>query len=376
MFNISKYAIPNTETEFSRIVEAGTDLAKIAMNSRYSENNSQIINLGTKYNVATDINYAKANKEYNEDLYKYCLKTSPIRDIGLDVNNKADVVQMFNDDSFLKKFFAVQTAILNTINSDNEVEEAIALANVSNVTTGDSAAFEIESKSLFKVQDHSYDNNVSDEQKMFKSSIYVTPRLKAAKISMDVQQAAMLNYDFGKQIAKIAMSFRTQMYNDIIDIIYTVANVSATPFYKASFAKLTYVEVVDQLKATNSAGVKAYGTRLAFVNMSDGITSGFTTQDEVNRTGFIANLYATPYALIDQAVDSTTSSYTTQVPNNRILLLSDTGDKPVKLVREDAMRVLVSDGTQSSIYKKTYTLIDSWKAALATQAHYGIIVVG
>ena len=69
MFNIRKYAIPNTETEFSRIVEAGTDLAKIAMNSRYSENNSQIINLGTKYNVATDINYAKANNEYNEDLY-------------------------------------------------------------------------------------------------------------------------------------------------------------------------------------------------------------------------------------------------------------------------------------------------------------------
>jgi len=375
-FEFKKYSVNNVDNKFTALVEAGTSLSKFAMNSLYKEDS-----LSTKYAVdlrstsGIALNYQEANKEFVNKLYQYCLEGSPSANLGLDVNNRANVVRMFSDPFFAHKFFAIQSEILIGINSDNEVEEALQLANVSNVGLGDSKAFQIESKALWKIQDHGWENNVSDAQKQFKSSIYVTPRRKSAKITMEIEQASALDYDFGKQIAKLAMSLRKAMYNDIIDIIFTVANVSSTPFYQASFSKTTYVTVVDQLAATNSANVRAYGSRLAFVNMTNGVTTGFQTQDEINKTGFLGNVYGTPFVVINQVVDSNSALFTTKVPTNRILLVSDVGDKPVKLVREDGMRYIVKDGTDTSLFSRSYTVIDSWKAALATQASYGIIVV-
>ena len=60
------------------------------------------------------------------------------------------------------------------------------------------------------------------------------------------------------------------------------------------------------------------------------------------------------------------------VPDDRIVLLSDVGDKPVKLVRENYVRVIQDDQLSTSQTRLQYSFFNSFDAGLATQANYAI----
>lgn len=355
------------DSTFKLLVDSGVLLGKLAMNKYHNQNF-----LATRFSVVGE-NYDELNKTLLEKVYKYCAEKAGLE--NYDFSKKEDIVRAMSNPVFEWNFFAIQTEILNNVNPDNEVEDIMIAANISTVGLGDSKTFEIDSKALYKVQEGAYGNNVSRFQEHFRSAITLTPTPKVAAIDFDVTQMTGIGYDFGKQIAKIAMSFRVKMYTDVVNEIYTVANVSSTPFYKATFAKTTYMEMADRLAGANGSGVTAYGTRVAFGQIADGITSGFATQDEINKTGFIGNIYGVSSVLFDQAVDSNTASFTFKVPNDRLILLSPVGDRPVKVVRENNVMVINDEGKNNALYRRSYKYMDSWTVGLATQAAYGIQVV-
>lgn len=350
------------------LIQEGIAVAKMAMNKYYGANF-----LTTNFSVSG--NYEEKNEKFVAALRKFSAKAANFSEDEMDFSDPSNLVEAFEDARFEKTYFSIERQVLNALNADNEVEDALMLANVYTVGLGNSKTFEIEPKSLFKVQDGSYGNNVSLYQKEFNDSITLTPSPKDVAVAIDVVQMSAYNYDWGKQIAKVAMSFRTKMYVDIVNEIYTITNVSSTPFYSATFAKVTYGDLYQRTKAANgNVPTYAIGTHTSFVNMSDGVTSGFATQDEINKTGFIGNLYGIPSMVINQAVDSNVATYDFQVPNDRVLMLSMT-EKPVKLVKEGNIRVREEDGRNDSLYVKTYKYTDSWTVGLATQANYAIQAV-
>ena len=131
------------------------------------------------------------------------------------------------------------------------------------------------------------------------------------------------------------------------------------------------------------ADVTAYGTTVAFSKMGVLATTnyGFQSQDEIIRNGFLGRAYGVDNVVLDQFTDLsqpfTTASANTlrTVPNDRVVLLSSVGDKPVKLVREDFIRVKVKEPKDGSLYRSNYEYFMSFDAAIATQANYGIQVV-
>ena len=60
------------------------------------------------------------------------------------------------------------------------------------------------------------------------------------------------------------------------------------------------------------------------------------------------------------------------IPNDKILLISTLGDKPVKLVREDFVRVKVKEPNEGTQYRMNYEYFMSFDGAIITQANYGI----
>lgn len=357
----------STDDDKRLIVQRGVELAKMAMQKHFSDNF-----LSGKFSYDLK-NYEEENKKVRDSIFKYCGEKAGLSGSELDFSVKENLVNAFNFDAFEKHYFSIEIQILNTVNADNEVEDILKLANISSVGLGDSKTFDIESKALYRVQEGSYGNNVSLYQRQFRDSITLTPSPKDISIDMDVIHMTAYNYDFGKHIAKVAMSFRTRMYKEIVDEIYTIANVSSTPFYEPAFAKTTYTQLATRVDGANgNVGVYAVGTRDAFINMSDNINNGYATLDEINKTGFIGNLYGVSSMLINQAVDSNTANFTFQVPNDRVLLISMVGDKPVKLVKEGSIWVVPEDGKTNSLYTKKYSYKDYWKVGLATQSAYGI----
>ena len=96
------------------------------------------------------------------------------------------------------------------------------------------------------------------------------------------------------------------------------------------------------------------------------------------RNGFLGRAYGVDNIALDQATDLSAPFIDANraslllIPNDKIVLLSDVGDKAVKLVRENFVRVISKEATDGSLARLTYSYSQAFDAGLATSAHYGV----
>lgn len=348
-------------------------LAKYAMNndSRYK----RVAELSFS-NEKID-NYEELNLKAKTALLKYAAEKAQIKEIS----TKADVINAFSNPMFQTVFNSIIVDSLQSIVLKSRPEQIYRLANVSDVEVGDSDTWEIDTKGLPIAQRTSYTTNVTFLDSYATTSITITPKPYSIGITMDYIRILANNYDMGREIARVAASLLFAQLKLIVDSIYAIANVQGTPFYQANWNAANYVQMIDDIKMLNGgADVTAYGTTVAFSKMGVLATTnyGYQSQDEMIRNGFLGRAYGVDNVVLDQFTDLsqpfTTASANTlrTVPNDRVVLLSSVGDKPVKLVREDFIRVKVKEPKDGSLYRSSYEYFMSFDAAIATQANYGI----
>lgn len=351
-------------------------LAKYAMNndSRYK----RVAELSFS-NEKID-NYEELNLKAKTALLKYAAEKAQIKEIS----TKADVINAFSNPMFQTVFNSIIVDSLQSIVLKSRPEQIYRLANVSDVEVGDSETWEIDTKGLPIAQRTSYTTNVTFLDSYAVTPITITPKPYSIGTTMDYIRILANNYDMGREIARVAASLLFAQLKLIVDSIYAIANVQGTPFYQANWNAANYVQMIDDIKMLNGgADVTAYGTTVAFSKMGVLATTnyGFQSQDEIIRNGFLGRAYGVDNVVLDQFTDLsqpfTTASANTlrAIPNDRVILLSSVGDKPVKLVREDFIRVKVKEPKDGSLYRSNYEYFMSFDAAIATQANYGIQVV-
>lgn len=351
-------------------------LAKYAMNndSRYK----RVAELSFS-NEKID-NYEELNLKAKTALLKYAAEKAQIKEIS----TKADVINAFSNPMFQTVFNSIIVDSLQSIVLKSRPEQIYRLANVSDVEVGDSETWEIDTKGLPIAQRTSYTTNVTFLDSYAITPITITPKPYSIGTTMDYIRILANNYDIGREIARVAASLLFAQLKLIVDSIYAIANVQGTPFYQANWNAANYVQMIDDIKMLNGgADVTAYGTTVAFSKMGVLATTnyGFQSQDEIIRNGFLGRAYGVDNVVLDQFTDLsqpfTTASANTlrTIPNDRVILLSSVGDKPVKLVREDFIRVKVKEPKDGSLYRSNYEYFMSFDAAIATQANYGIQVV-
>ena len=351
-------------------------LAKYAMNndSRYK----RVAELSFS-NEKID-NYEELNLKAKTALLKYAAEKAQIKEIS----TKADVINAFSNPMFQTVFNSIIVDSLQSIVLKSRPEQIYRLANVSDVEVGDSETWEIDTKGLPIAQRTSYTTNVTFLDSYAITPITITPKPYSIGTTMDYIRILANNYDMGREIARVAASLLFAQLKLIVDSIYAIANVQGTPFYQANWNAANYVQMIDDIKMLNGgADVTAYGTTVAFSKMGVLATNnyGFQSQDEMIRNGFLGRAYGVDNVVLDQFTDLsqpfTTASANTlrTIPNDRVILLSSVGDKPVKLVREDFIRVKVKEPKDGSLYRSNYEYFMSFDAAIATQANYGIQVV-
>lgn len=322
-------------------------------------------------------NYEELNLKAKTALLKYSAEKAQIKEI----KTKADVVNAFSNPTFQTIYNSIITETLESIVLRARPEQIYRLANVSDVELGDSETWEIDTKGLPIAQRTSYTTNVTFLDSYAVTPITITPKPYSVGVTMDYIRILTNNYDIGREIARVAASFLFAQLKLIVDSIYAIANVQGTPFYQATWNASNYVQMADDLKMLNGgASVTAYGTTVAFNKMGVLATTdyGFQSQDEMLRNGFLGRAYGVDNVVLDQFTNlsqpftTTNASILRPIPNDRVILLSSVGDKPVKLVREDFIRVKVKDPKDGSLYRSNYEYFMSFDAAVATQANYGI----
>lgn len=368
----------SAEDETAEVIK--NNLVKLA---KYAMNND------SKYRRVAELsfsnekvdNYEELNLKAKTALLKYAAEKAQIKEI----TSKADVINAFSNPTFQTVFNSIIVDSLQSIVLKSRPEQIFRLANVSDVEVGDSETWEIDTKGLPIAQRTSYTTNVTFLDSYAVTPITITPKPYSIGTTMDYIRILANNYDMGREIARVAASLLFAQLKLIVDSIYAIANVQGTPFYQANWNAANYVQMIDDIKMLNGgADVTAYGTTVAFNKMGVLATTnyGLNAQDEMIRNGFLGRAYGVDNVVLDNFTDLsqpfTTGSAATlrTVPNDRVILLSSVGDKPVKLVREDFIRVKVKDPKDGALYRSNYEYFMSFDAAVATQANYGIQVVG
>ena len=354
-------------------------LVKVAKFAMY--NDSKYGKMADKTFSTTNVeNYDKENQEAKLALLAFCADKAGINTL----ETKADVINAFENVNFRTVFNSIIVDVLQSIILRSKPEQIWRLANVDEVDVGDSQTYEIETKGLPIAQRTSYTTNVTFLDSYSRMPLTITPKPYSIGTTMDYIRILANNYDMGRELARVAFALLYAQLRLIVDEIYSVAPIQGTPFYQANWDAAKYVQMIEDIKMLNGGSdVTAYGTLPAFNKMGVLATTnyGFQSQDEMIREGFLGRAYGIDNVVIDQFTDlsqpftNTSAASLRAIPNDRVLLLSSVGDKPVKLVRENFVHVKVKEPTDGSQYRYNYEYFMSFDAAIITQANYGIQAV-
>lgn len=370
-FNEVAYFSLNNEPDAKIIVKEATELAMAAIGRDYSSRG-----LKSTYSMT-----ATEYKEKNEKVKKAWLAYSASRS-GIDnLEGNNSIAYAFQNPAFTSISNSIIAETVLGVVTNTNPSQLLALANIDDVEIGGSKSYEIESKGLPIAQRGSYGNNVTLLNTSTAGSITVKPKVYTLGSAIDFIRVLTNTFDFGKEIAKVSLGLVYAQANLVSSILFDSTPLTGTPLYQATFSATTYTQMISDLQMLNAgAGVQAFGTLPAHQAIGTVATTsfGFSTQDELIREGYLGRAYGVDNRVIDQMTDLS-APFTTGnasglrlVPNNKILLISDTGDKPVKLVRENFVRVIAKEATNGALNRMTYTYSMSFDAGLITQGHYAI----
>lgn len=360
------------EADAKTIIKNAVDLTMAAMSRDYSASG-----LVSRYDVEPTT-YNSMQNDVRKAILSYCGTKAGIDEI----TETRHILNAFDNPTFESVYNAIMTETLLGVMAKTDSQALSVFSNTDTVDVGNSLTYEIETKGLPIAQRNSYSSNVTFLEGVARSAITVTPKVYSTGVAVDVIRMLHGDIDVGKEIARVAMSLLYAQYSLCVGLIVNNSAITSTPLYRSTFSGENYILTISYLQALNNAGVRAFGTLPALNKLGVTTTTayGFQSQDEVIRTGYLGTAYGIPHVILNQSTDFSAPLGTDDaaaqklmlIPNDQIFLLSDVGDKPVKLVRENYIRVINTEPNNNSINRREYQYFMAFDAAIATQAHFGI----
>jgi len=303
---------------------------------------------------------------------------------GIDApTDTTQLAYAFNNTLFASVMNTIYSKTVSTMMIEYRCPQIDALAQRDRVKVGGTISYEIKSKALPIAQRGSYGSNNSSVFTEATSSITVKPVPYVIGKSLDYIRMFTDGYDWSFDVAKIYAGLQFAKYKLIVNSIYTNAAILATPFYQANFASSSYTQLASDLSMySGGAGIVAYGTLPAWESISALATQGgFVTKDEYIKNAWLQKIFGVDSMILAQFTDasapftaSTVASLRT-IPNTKVVLVPNGGDKVVKLVEEDYVRVKEIDANDNNINRMEYVFTQSFEAKVATSNPFGMVGV-
>lgn len=360
----------NGNEALSVMVKGLKDIIKAAAWNRYG--NTNMVQKFAMNDYMSEMQKTKAV------VLKYCQEYANVEPL----KTKTDLALAFDNQNFVTMFNSIIVSALKGVMVEAVSPQLNALCNIVTVEVGDSYTWDIDTKGLPIAQRASYNDNVAILRGYASSSITISPKPYCIGTTLDYIRILANDYDFGAELARVVMGMLYAQYKLVVNTIFNSANILDTALVSAAWNSNSFVQLASDVKALNGgAGVTAYGTLVAFNKIAALATTGgygFVSQDEIIRNGYLGKIFGVDCVVLDQATDysapflTATAANLRLVPDNYIVLLSSVGDKPVKLVRENYIRVRMIEAKDNSLNRIEYNYFQSFEAGYATQAHYGL----
>lgn len=322
--------------------------------------------------------YEKLNSEVKESILTFAANKA-----GIECpKTTTDLAFAFDNKVFM--------TIVNTINARSialmmvryDCPQIEAFAEIETVGVGDSRTYEIDTKGLPQAQRATYESNVALVPSYAKGAVTVTPKPYVIGTSLDYIRIIGNDYDWGAEIARVYAGMLFAQYKLGVGKIFSESILAGTPLYQATFASNTYTQLADDIGMLNGGtgdSVTAYGTRVAFNTISALATQGgFSTKDRYIENGYLQKIYGVDSVILEQFTNyaapftSANAAGLRAIPNDLIVLISNGTDKPVKIVRENYIRVVETDAKDNTANRMEYTFFQNFDADLATASHFGV----
>lgn len=295
--------------------------------------------------------------------------------------NATDMAYAMDNQVFKSVLNTINTRALGVMMVRYTSPQIDRLATIETVGVGESRSYEIDTKSLPIAQKATYGSNVTMVPSYAKSSITVTPKPYSLGISLDFIRIIANGYDYGRAVARVYAGMLFAQYKLIVNKIFDTTVLNGTPFYNANFSAATFTQLADDIGMLNGGTaeeVTALGTRVAWNSISALATQGgFTTKDDYIRNAYLQKIYGVDAMILDQFTNlsapftSANAAGLRAIPNTLIVLVAST-DKPVKLVREDYIRVIETAANDNTLNRMEYSYFQNFDAALATASYFGL----
>lgn len=322
-------------------------------------------------------NYAETNEKVKKAIVTFAAEKA-----GMEVPQTATDMAYAKDNTIF-------VSVLNTINTRALGEMMIRytspqldrLAEIETIGVGESRSYEIDTKALPIAQKATYGSNVTMVPSYAKSSITLSPKPYSLGVSLDFIRIIANGYDYGRAVARVYAGMLFAQYKLVVSRIFDTSILNGTPLYQQNFSGAAFTQLADDigmLNGTSSEDVTALGTRVAWNAISALATQGgFTTKDDYIRNAYLQKVYGVDAMILDQFTNlsapfnNTNAAGLRAIPNNLIVLVAST-DKPVKLVREDYIRVIETPANDNNLNRMEYSYFQSFDAAIATASYFGL----
>lgn len=329
-------------------------------------------------NNMPDSEYNESNKKVKESILAFSAQKAGIKT----PKSRTELAYAFDNPVFRSVINTITTKTIALMMVRYENPQISAFTDIENVEVGESKTYEIDTKGLPIAQAATYGSNVSLVPSYAKGSVTVTPKPYTLGASLDYIRIVGNDYDWGAEIARVYAGLLFAQYKLAYNTLFNTSILSGTPFYRDTFSSATYVQLATDIGMLNGgsvSGVTAYGTRVAFNAISALATNGgYTTKDDYIKNGFLQKIYGIDSVILEQ-ITSYSAPFTADsaatlrtIPDGLIVLLSTNTDKPVKLVRENYIRVIETESNDNTANRMEYTYFQNFDAKLATASHFGL----
>ncbi len=326
-------AFTTNEADFrndvEKLIKLGTDLTKYNM----LHNSKSVEEEQVKNRIQFDLGgYEKSNKNLVNSILEMAFEKTGNGhmfedDFRTNDSSKSRMSQALrNNPGIFGIIFDIQSQVIQNVNSVNYLEDVFNFVDIQTVGLGDSYTWQHKDRALVPISKIGRNVNTSLAYNRIIKPQTLTPQNHGGKVKVNIYQMMVHDYDFGAEMARVARSFRSQQYIDVVDALFSETYVNA-PFALDILTKTGYTKLAQRVSGVaGGRPARAYGTKLAFGVMSDVTVSGltnFVTSDEYLKNGWIGNLWSVPSYELGITVETNSSDYSFRVPNDQILITTD-----------------------------------------------------
>lgn len=339
-------------------VRVGIDLAKAAL---YNFNDNVYRKYSTFANVS-DMDYKKRN-----DLFFTMACDEAFEKSG--ISKKISTKEAFRYQTFSRAFFGIVEAVIDNVNSKNEIEEILTFADVRNMAEGDSMSVNIKPTNAYFFYKTGRGKSFGNIQKYHSKNVVLTPQPAETTISFNRAEIVAGRVDWGREISRAVRGLRSGYLQDISDIVYDTENnpIGNKIISTGAYSESDFRTQVQKLQTLNgSSNTYIYGTNIALAPIlptSDNLKLGLGV--EYMDKGYLATPFGYRAIELPQALkaDNTTAI----IPNDYVVVMSIDVGKPIMIGISGETRIETMDCSENATEDFVYTVKSDWDVKLAGQ---------